>query len=164
MIQSEPQKVLTDAIYALKRAFEDKDVQGLRECFRPQARLNVDGKFHSVAQAATFAKILFDAADRTYFDVLEMQKSEAYEQGMFGVFEASVAWVNRSTWRESSQRLTLSLEVTRDEKEERALINGFTAVRQPDVKHSPERDDDGVPVEIGMDQSRTTFDPFSFWY
>lgn len=166
MNQSEPQRILTEAVYCLKRAFEDKDVDALRECFTANARLNADGKFHTVAQAAEFARILFGAVDQTYFDVLELKKTEAYEGRSFGVFDVAVAWVNRSDWQESAQRLTLSVEVEQTAKDqERARIAALTAARQPDPKQVPQ-DDGGVPVEVGFGAPppRFAFDPFSFWY
>jgi hypothetical protein len=167
MIHSDPQKILTDAMYHVKRAFEDKELESLKDAFTPNARLNADGKFFTVAQMVASIKILFEHVDQTYFDVLDLKQSEVNEQGYFGVFEVSVSWVNRSNWQETTQRLQLSIEVTRDDKQPANRISGLTAGRLPDAKPADPQGHDGagVPVEVLFGTpARGGFDPFSFWY
>lgn len=155
---------LTDLLLRLKRGFEDKNIGAIKELFRPNPKINADGKFYSLAQLIEALRALFDAVEQTYFDVVATRRVEVQDDTLFGTFEVDVAWIAKSDWLEHIQRVLLSLEVLHDPKNPRLAINGLTSVTQP-LAPRQDKDDMGFPDTAGGgDDKRGGFDPFSIWY
>jgi hypothetical protein len=158
---------LTDILLGLKRGFEDKNIATIRELFRPNPKINADGKFYSLAQLLEALRALFDAVEQTYFDVVATRRVEAQDEVVFGTFEVDIAWIAKSDWLEHMQRVLLSLEVSRDPKTPRLAINGLTSVTQPLGQRQDKLDDSGFPADVGgaaTNVDRGGCDPFSIWY
>jgi hypothetical protein len=156
---------LTDVLLRLKRGFEDKNIGTIKELFRPNPKINADGKFYSLAQLLDALRALFDAVEQTYFDVVATKRVEAQDETLFGTFEVDVAWIAKRDWMEHIQKVQLSLEVMRDPKNPRLAINGLTTVTQPVGQRQDRPDDAGFPDgAAGAGRERGGFDPFSIWY
>lgn len=167
MMEEERSTDLTEVLLRLKRAFEDKNVDAFRQLFRPNPKVNVDGKFYSLAQLLETLKALFDAVDQTYFDIIATKKVEGDNETTFGTFDVEVAWVDRRDWLEHVQKLDLSLEVVRDAKTRVALINGLSSVSRPPAKPTDQAQDSGFPDDVGTSVSglhAPAGDPWNIWY
>ena len=156
---------LTDILLRLKRGFEDKNIDAIRELFRSTPKINADGKFYSLAQLLEALRALFDAVEQTYFDVVATRRVEAQDDALFGTFEVDIAWIAKSDWLEHIQRVLLSLDVMRDPKNPRLTINGLTSVTLPSAQRQDKLVDGGFPpYAAGAAPDRGGFDPFSIWY
>lgn len=157
---------LTDAVLRLKRAFEDKSIDAMRQLFTPQPHLNFDGRFHTLPQLLESMRTLFEAVDQTYLDVVGTRRVETDEDTMFAVFDVDVAWIDKKDWMERTQKVVLSLETVRDPKTRELLIAGLSATTLqdhggPDDDHRPPPPGDGGD---GGDGGGRDEDEGGIWY
>ena len=168
---------ITDVVLRVKRAFETKDLEGIRGQFVQHAVINSDGRFYDLGHLLEFLRILFDSVDQTYLDVVGVEQVEVRENSSFATFDIDVSWVDKRDWLEHSQKLSVALELVRDpkyvgkEQKPPFQIKGLTARPRPDGRGAggdSGGSKDGFPSDTGgLDGPRpdgSGSDIFSFWY
>ncbi len=126
---------LTDTALRIKEAIEDRNMSALKAIFGSNARVNIDGRFMSVADLTTGAEELLKPMEQPTFDILAIERSAIAGDSALVTYLTELSWVDQKVWEEHSIKGALTLHHTRTKRG--WITDGFTYARRPEVPGSP---------------------------
>ncbi|MCH7534235.1 MAG: hypothetical protein IH948_00530 [Bacteroidetes bacterium] len=155
---------VTDVALSIKEAIEDKNPEKLKELFLPNAKVNLFGRFNTVARLISEIKVIMEHIEQPMMDIIKIEESEFKERSAFVTFITENSWIDQRLWEEQSEYGAMSLELNREKKG--WLISGLTLSRLPkyDIEASVKFPDLETGA-IGRDPTDSGIDAlFNIWY
>ncbi|MFQ5906391.1 MAG: hypothetical protein ACE5JA_07445 [bacterium] len=161
---------LTDVALRIKGAIEDKNMEALRPLLEQNVKININGRFLTMAQLLSRLKELLDKMEQPSLDIISIEECDVQEKSAFVAYDTEFYWIDQQTWEEHSIRGLMSLQFSKGEKD--WVVSGFTFSQRPKpeerIPEEPREVTPGPglrPTTFGLEALFSGIDSlFSFWY
>jgi hypothetical protein len=104
---------LTDALFAVKNAVEDRDIPRLRRLFADRPQISIQGRFLTLAEFLKRMEELFTRVDHISMDIARIEEVDEKVDGGLIAARVDFGWIDSKLWEEQQMHGLLTLTLAR---------------------------------------------------